>query len=243
MIIITGPGRSGTTAVANLYRHCGFDPGGEFDSRVDAGLEDSDIFCLNEEIANHLELPILRLPKTSGSLSTIVGRVGPMLPGGLRTHLRSKWRMSKAMKVGRVQPPNIELRRTLPTALYDRCVDLSRRKTVVKDPQFLWTLPAWVASSAQLEGVVVCVRPFNAVLESRLSAGHINYSTADGFRQSVEMALGGTMQACIDNGVPFEVLRFPDFLSDNTIHSRLPRIRDLPFERFEEARRRAFHAR
>ena len=51
MIVITSPGRSGTTFLALLYRELGFDPGGQYRQSVSAGMEDSVFSRMNEQLS------------------------------------------------------------------------------------------------------------------------------------------------------------------------------------------------
>jgi hypothetical protein len=50
MIIVTGLGRSGTSFLARLYAELGFDPGGDWNEAVDAGLEAPDVVRANRAI-------------------------------------------------------------------------------------------------------------------------------------------------------------------------------------------------
>jgi hypothetical protein len=50
MIIITGPGRAGTTFLAMLYRELGFDPGGRWNPLFNAGMEAREFRQLNSQL-------------------------------------------------------------------------------------------------------------------------------------------------------------------------------------------------
>ena len=50
MLVITGMGRSGTSALAALCKSLNFDPGGAYVEGINAGLEDPDVVAINEEI-------------------------------------------------------------------------------------------------------------------------------------------------------------------------------------------------
>ncbi len=58
MIVITGPGRSGTSFLANLYRRLGYDTGGGWDRKRRAGREHPDVVEVNELIAKELNVPL-----------------------------------------------------------------------------------------------------------------------------------------------------------------------------------------
>jgi hypothetical protein len=50
MLIITGPGRSGTSVLALFCKEMGFDPGGEWYDSVDAGLENERVVKINDAL-------------------------------------------------------------------------------------------------------------------------------------------------------------------------------------------------
>ena len=52
MIVITGPGRSGTTFLAMLYRELGFDPGGRWNPLLNAGMEARQFSEFNNELGS-----------------------------------------------------------------------------------------------------------------------------------------------------------------------------------------------
>jgi hypothetical protein len=54
MLIITGPGRSGTSVLALFCKRMGYDPGGEWCDLVDAGLENGRIVKINDALLREL---------------------------------------------------------------------------------------------------------------------------------------------------------------------------------------------
>lgn len=50
MLLITSPGRCGSSLVAEFCRQLGYDPGGTWDTATDSGLEDPEIRKLNTEL-------------------------------------------------------------------------------------------------------------------------------------------------------------------------------------------------
>jgi hypothetical protein len=58
MIAITGPGRSGTSFLADLYRNLGFDPGGGWDRKINAGREHPEVVRINDELYKELDIPL-----------------------------------------------------------------------------------------------------------------------------------------------------------------------------------------
>lgn len=63
MIVITGPGRSGTSFLADLYRRLNFDPGGGWDKNIRAGLEEAEVVEINTRICRDLKAPVGPPPK------------------------------------------------------------------------------------------------------------------------------------------------------------------------------------
>jgi len=64
VIVITGPGRSGTSFIANLYQNLGFDPGGGWEDHKRAGLEERDIVKMNTKLCEELGAPVGPPPRT-----------------------------------------------------------------------------------------------------------------------------------------------------------------------------------
>lgn len=58
MIVITGPGRSGTTFLADLYRRLKFDPGGGWDKKIRAGREHHEVVEVNDLLTKELKAPV-----------------------------------------------------------------------------------------------------------------------------------------------------------------------------------------
>jgi hypothetical protein len=58
MIVISGPGRSGTSFLATLYRELGFDPGGGWRDDIRAGLEAADVVEINTLLCTELNAPV-----------------------------------------------------------------------------------------------------------------------------------------------------------------------------------------
>lgn len=93
MIIITGLGRSGTSVIARLYQELGFDLGGIWDPKINAGLESPDVVAVNDAIKKELGIETLlgtgaglryRFPKVY-SFGSIIK---PLLPQGIRKRVR-----------------------------------------------------------------------------------------------------------------------------------------------------------
>lgn len=95
MIVITGPGRSGTSFLADLYRHLGFDPGGGWKDDVRAGLEEHETVEINSELARRLSVPFGNPRPPFGSERwDLVGELAEEFGPRVRT-LAEKWEVLK----------------------------------------------------------------------------------------------------------------------------------------------------
>lgn len=54
MLVITGPGRSGTSVLALFCQKLGYDPGGQWNASVDAGLEHPQVVTINDALLGEL---------------------------------------------------------------------------------------------------------------------------------------------------------------------------------------------
>jgi hypothetical protein len=57
VIVITGPGRSGTSFLADLYKRLRFDPGGGWQKDIRAGREQKDTVEVNTQLCQELKVP------------------------------------------------------------------------------------------------------------------------------------------------------------------------------------------
>lgn len=212
MIIITGPGRSGTSLVASLYLELGFDPGGTWSSSVNAGLEADDVVRMNERITKDLGLAVLGPPR---DVPQSVRRIGERLvPLQYRRRIRSK--LYRLPILSSRQPGFMRWDR------FDDVVkkygpelrELSRAHEVVKDPQFCWTLGVWAAAGVEIEHVLICIRSLDAMVQSRIAAGHLRFRSKDGPKNSFVYGLGLCMMALYDYQLAYNIVRFPDFIED-----------------------------
>jgi len=113
---------------------------------------------------------------------------------------------------------------------------LSLQTTVVKDPRFCWTLPAWLASGASISAVVLALRPLDAVVESRVRAGMIPDESGVWAKNNFAYGIGLAMAAASEYRVPVVVVRFPDFLDQpEDLYERLPLPEERTWEEFHAA--------
>ena len=242
IFVITGPGRSGTSFLASLYKALGFDPGGGWRPQENAGLEDSAFVRANERLLAALG--------TSAGLS----REGTHGPGGGRgqrlsgfldssTFLRSNERLAAVVDGRRWRHAGLDLIDW--TALDDvvaehgsALVQLCAGTDVVKDPRFCWTLPAWLASGAPVTTVLLAVRGLDAMVDSRLRvrgtvlAPHGRSWAKNNFAYGI----GLTVATAADYRVPLQTFRYPDFLADpQDLYERLPFPEERTWEEFSAA--------
>jgi hypothetical protein len=238
VIVITGPGRSGTSFLAMLYRELGFDPGGHWNDRFNAGFEAHPFPRTNTELTRALgtvatpgfgsnsrrvvdllcKWSTRRLPESTSK------RVNPAL-------LRLKYRRNTLDLVdwSKVDP--------LVAEVGERLRKLSTEREVVKDPRFCWTLHVWLRSGASISSVVLALRPLDSMVDSRARAGMIPKEAGNWAKNNFAYGIGLLMAAAAEHRVPVQIVRFPDFLDDpRDLYERLP----LPAERTWEEFRAAF---
>jgi hypothetical protein len=213
MIVITGPGRSGTSVLARLYQELGFDPGGQWHPEVNAGLEAPAVIAANTDIAADLGMSFLRprlsVPAPAAPASRLVPR------GARRRIYRALARRTAPQLMDWSRFPEIV------DTYRDRLHELADERAVVKDPRFSWTLPVWAAAGVPIEQVVVCLRDLSAMSASREAAGHTSFNGND-LRNGLVYAIGMTVTTVQDYALPHCILRFPDLLEDAaSLHRRL----------------------
>jgi hypothetical protein len=216
MIVITGPGRSGTSVLAAVYKELGFDPGGFWLERTRAGLEDPRFYSLNNRMAAQLGMTMLkRLPKAAESAGDEEVTFEP-----------ADWdRLDGVVEYNR-----------------DAMLELARDTEVVKDPRFSYLLPVWLAAGAAIDHVVITTRDLDAMVASRLAAGQTELSASE-LRKSLNYAIGVVSAAVTEHDVPHTWLQFPDFLRDPAaLYEVLPFPRPVERKRFTEAAERLFDA-
>lgn len=232
MIVITGPGRSGTSFLASLYKELGFDPGGEWVPSINAGLEDHAFRQVNTEIACRLRvslvIPIQRgLPVTK----MVRKKVPPVL---LRPAQAA--RQAILRRVARPRPIDWERFEGVVDRYGEQLRMLSRTKAVVKDPRFCWTLPVWVAAGAEVEHLTMSLRATDAVVASRRAAGHTRAFSDSAARNSILYGIGTCLATVVDAGVPHSIVEYPRYLNDpEGLYAALRFPLPVPWPRFAEA--------
>jgi hypothetical protein len=215
MIVVTGVGRSGTSMIAALYEELGFGTGGRWVESINAGLEDPQVVETNEALMAELNLfgakrtilPVAwkrtvkrhvsadRLKRARG----VVTR-GPHLPSRADLRLLDWDRMDGVVEKHRV-----------------RLQELSADRPLVKDPRFRFTLEVWLRAQADISHVLLSVRELEAAMRSRVAAGYERDHAGGELRNWLVYGLGLCMDSLHTHRVPFDVVRFPDFLDQPEI--------------------------
>lgn len=189
MIVITGVGRSGTSYLASVYRELGFDPGGRWQGEINAGLEDDDVVAANERLARALGLRLFGAPPRS---------------------LLERWLPHRPWVFHGVDPATVA---ALASEYGDQLRALSSR-AVVKDPRFCWTLGVWAAAGATIDHVVISMRAMNAIVDSRIAAGHLRAGRRGVAVNELVHGLGLCVASVTDHRLSHGIVRFPDYLDD-----------------------------
>jgi hypothetical protein len=195
VIIVTGPGRSGTSVLAKLYQKLGFDPGGQWIPDVNAGFEAGEFWRLNNRLARDVGTTMLKLRPPPPSAE-------PASDPKPEAKARNRLRMIDWDRV--------------PAALAEHgeeMVRLSKQTPFVKDPRFTWTLPLWIAAGAEIEHVTITMRAMDDMIASRHAAGHSRFNAVE-LRNAFTYGLGVVSVAVYESGLSHGFIRFPDFLSD-----------------------------
>ena len=184
MIVITGPGRSGTSFMANLYQNLGFDPGGGWEDDKRAGLEERKVVKMNTELCEELGAPIGPPPRTP------LGKQRWDLVAKLADkHGKKLRKLAEERDV--VKDPRFcwTLRVWVAAGAPLEHIVLTLR--MVED----------VIGSAAHAGMR---KPVDEVSEEQLNDA----------RSTVTYRIGAVLTAAQESGVPYSTLWFPDYLQD-----------------------------
>jgi hypothetical protein len=217
MIIITGPGRAGTSAIAAIYKELGFDPGGRWFAGVSAGYEERDLIRLNRTLKRELKFSTYRLPGARGKLLRRVpfGSYGQRFA---RPHLIDWRRLDRVLE-----------------GYGDAMRDFARYHNVVKDPDMSWLLPVYAAAGAEINYVVVCLRSSLDMVGSRYSAGLTEYPPHQ-TRNLIVYGLGILMATLYDYDIPHGLARFEEWIEKpEALFMSLRFPESVAFDQFKEA--------
>jgi hypothetical protein len=230
VIVLTGPGRTGTSVLARLYRELGFDPGGLWHPEINAGLEEREVMAANVDMATELGMAFIRARLAVPRRMAPAARLTP-------TRLRRKVYGALARR----RPPQLlqwDRFDVVVDRYRDRLVSLAADRQVVKDPRFCWTLPVWLAAGAPIEYVVITLRDLPSMVASRTDANHSTFGD-DALRNSLVYSVGMATLAVHEHRLPHTILRFPDFLEDpRELHRVLRFPSPVPPEKVAEVLQR-----
>ncbi len=209
MIVITGPGRSGTSFIASLYQNLGFDPGGGWENDKRAGLEERKVVKMNTDLCEELGAPIGPPPRTP------LGKQRWDLVGTLADkHGKRLRKLAEERAV--VKDPRFcwTLRVWVAAGAPIEHIVLTLRK--VED----------VIGSAAHAGMR---KPVDEVSEEQLNDA----------RSTVTYRIGAVLTAAAESGLPYSALWFPDYLNDpEALHASLAFPKPVSLDAFMEGFRR-----
>lgn len=196
MIVIAGPGRSGTSLIASIYRELGYDPGGTWNDGIDAGYENRHIVKINSILKRELKLSTYRLPRSLRRVSR-----------------SSPWLLSPLQRI--LSPKQLDWRRFegVVSDYGDILREVAASYQVIKDPDMSWLLPVWAAAGAHIEYVVVAMRSSSAMMESRAKAALTDYAPHH-TRNAIVYGVGMLITALYDYNIPHGVAHFEEWIQD-----------------------------
>lgn len=239
MIVITGPGRSGTSFLASLVHELGFDVGGGWSERLAAGREAGPIVQVNDAIIRELGGEGLWRMQAIGDRRASERRLsaaGRSMPRALREPAGAVVRRLLALSWPRQRSGLRWDDLDSVTARHrDRLRALAAEHEIVKDPRFGWTLPVWVAAGAAPRHVLVSLRDVGAMVASRQRA-EPSLADQSAARNAIVYSVGLCLTTLYDAGIEHSVVRFPDFLSDPTkLHAVMRFPAAVPADAFARA--------
>jgi hypothetical protein len=240
VIVVTGPGRSGTSFLARLYAELGFDPGGRWEPAVNAGFEDKEIVETNLQLAKEMGVSIRE--RRGGRTLQALGTAVHLSEGRVSSKLRRPVaRAVDALRYSRQTPDLMHWDSVEAVARRhgENLRSLAKVRQVAKDPRFSFTLRAWLASGAEIDSVVFTIRPLDAMADSRVRVRMYSDRARDWARHNYCYGIGLLWTAAAEYRLPMSVLRYPDFLSEpEALYAQLP----MPEPRSAEDFHRAFGA-
>jgi hypothetical protein len=237
VILITGPGRSGTSVLAALYQELGYSPGGYWTAGVSAGLEASDVVEVNDAIARDLDMTMTGPARKARRLHAPPGTARIVE----RLDLYRRFETLPGRRARDLTLLDWERFDEVVSARGEQLRTLASEKLIVKDPRFCFTLPVWLAAGAAVTHVVIATRDVDAMLKSRQVNRLISFSSTTDAKNSLIYAIGSCLATCWDHRVPHTILRYPDFLWEvPSLHRELPLLQDLDYEQFEAATSKVF---
>ncbi len=203
MIVITGPGRSGTSFMATLYQNLGFDPGGAWNDSIRAGLEERTVVKMNTMLAEELLAPLGPPPR-----QPLGAQRWDLVDKLAERHGKKLRKLALEREV--VKDPRFcwTLRVWVAAGAPIEHIVLTFRK--VED----------VIGSAAHAGMR---KPTDAVPAEQLNQA----------RSTVIYRMGSVITAAGESGIPHSLLWFPDYLKDpEGLYSSLGFPRPISYDAF-----------
>lgn len=222
MIVVTGPGRGGTSFISRLYTELGFDTGGEWFDSTNSGGEHPDVVRANGAILQDLRVSVMASKEAGERIRRDAPELVGDAPRTAAARMLSRLRSARDAAALWMLDRGAEQLELVRWERYDEViarhgpglVELAKAHDVVKDPRFCWTLDAWARAGAPIEHVVFCVRNVDAMVESRIKAGHILFRSRGAAKNSFVYGMGLCLAALHDHRIPYDIVQFPDFLDD-----------------------------
>jgi hypothetical protein len=209
VIIITGPGRSGTSFLAKLYVELGLDIGGQWYPEISAGYERDVIVSINKAIMRDLGLRNLDL--SHESVVQVLMNLLPVRRLARSQRLKSLIYTLPGMTNGRPGHLRWERMDQVVEKYRPALIDLSRSYPVAKDPRFCFTLPVWIAAGIDIDHVLMAVRSFNGIVNSMTSIRHPFHSEGV-VKNILAYGIGLCLSTIYEHRLSHNLIRFPDFL-------------------------------
>lgn len=224
MIIITGPGRSGTSFLAKLYQELGFDPGGRWEPYHNAGLEHPQVVALNNRIALAMGVGIRE--RRGNRVLEGLGAVVRASEGRVSPRIRRPFVNAVDFFRYRSCAPDLldfDSIERVAAENGDQMRSIAKELQIVKDPRFCFTLRAWLAAGVPVEAVVLNIRPLQAMADSRVRAKMFSARARAWAKHNYAYGTGLLLTAVIEHRLPLSILRYPDFLEDpDELYGQLP---------------------
>jgi hypothetical protein len=194
----------------------------------DGGLEAHDIAHPGEGLLDRRGVKLLTRP-VPGPLRRAGRRAGERAASALRRRLHGGLRGdASALEPGAIAA--VAERRG------EALRSLARDRELVKDPRFAWTLGVWALAGAEIDYVVVCTRDVDAIVDSRVAAGHYPPARREDVKAALERGLRLCLESLHGHALPHSVVRFPEVLDGaDALFAAMPLPAGVTREHFDAA--------
>jgi hypothetical protein len=194
----------------------------------DGGLEAHDLAYPGEGLIDRPAVKLVTRP-LPGPLRRAARRRGERAAAALRRRLHGGLRSASAALEPAVVAAAAERHG-------DALREMARGRELAKDPRFAWTLGVWAIAGAEIEYVLLCTRDVDAIVDSRVAAGHYPPARREDLKAALERGLELCLESLHGHGLPHSVVRFPEVLdSADALFGAMPLPARVTRERFEAA--------